>query len=78
MKHPLLLRQALPGFDNPLDPEELAGLALEEGVEARLVTTEQDNWRLQDEPLKADSFQRTGAWTLLVQGVDCDVPQMSQ
>ena len=32
-RKPLLIRQALPGFQSPLTPDELAGLALEEEVE---------------------------------------------
>ena len=40
-KKPLLIRNALPGFVSPLDGDELAGLALEEEVESRLVV-EQD------------------------------------
>ena len=36
-KKPLLIRQALPGFETVLSPEELAGLACEEGVHSRLV-----------------------------------------
>ena len=34
---PLLIRQALPGYISPISPDELAGLALEEEVESRLV-----------------------------------------
>ena len=33
-KRPLLIRGALPDFATPLSPDELAGLACEEGVEA--------------------------------------------
>lgn len=36
-KKPLIIRQALPDFTNPLTPDELAGLALEEEIESRLV-----------------------------------------
>jgi 50S ribosomal protein L16 3-hydroxylase len=36
-KKPLLFRQSLPGFSCGLEPEELAGMACEEGVESRLV-----------------------------------------
>src|SRR3546814_14277435 len=36
-KRPLLIRQAIPGFQGPLTPDELAGLALEEEVESRIV-----------------------------------------
>jgi len=38
-KRPLLIRQALPGLRSPITPEELAGLACEEGVTARLSAT---------------------------------------
>jgi hypothetical protein len=33
-KKPLLVRQAFPDFESPIDPDELAGLALEEEVES--------------------------------------------
>jgi len=36
-KKPLLIRQAIPDFESPIDADELAGLALEEEVESRLV-----------------------------------------
>ena len=39
-KKPLLVRQAFPELENPLSPDELAGLALEEEVESRIVLTE--------------------------------------
>ncbi len=32
-----MIRQALPNFINPLSADELAGLALEEDVESRMV-----------------------------------------
>src|SRR3989338_674527 len=36
-KKPLLIRQAIPDFESPISADELAGLALEEEVESRLV-----------------------------------------
>ena len=35
-KKPLLIRNAFPGYGSPLQPEDLAGLACEDGVLARL------------------------------------------
>ena len=35
-KSPLLIRQAIPGWTSPITPDELAGLACEDGVESRL------------------------------------------
>ncbi len=57
-KKPLLVRGAWPGFVNPLSPEELAGLACEEGVEARLVL-ERDGaapWELRHGPFSEADF----------------------
>jgi 50S ribosomal protein L16 3-hydroxylase len=36
-KKPLLIRQALPSFESPISPDELAGLACEEDIESRLI-----------------------------------------
>ncbi len=64
-------------FDNPLTAEELAGLALEPGVEARLVRQQGSDWRLDDRPLQDNSFQGDSPWTLLVQRVDHYVPAVT-
>ena len=36
-KKPLLIRQAFPNFESPIAPDELAGLALQDGVLSRLI-----------------------------------------
>lgn len=80
-KKPLVIRQALPDFVNPISPDELAGLALEEDIESRIVweTPNQKNqWHLKRGPfLESDfnSLPKTN-WTLLVQGVDRIVPEV--
>jgi len=66
---PLLLR-AKAGFDNPLSPQELAGLALEDTVESRIVEEKAGNWQLSNGPFTQQDFDRALPWTLLVQGVD--------
>lgn len=76
-RKPLLLKQALPGFQNPLSAEELAGLALEEDVEARLVRQQDNNWQLEPGQLHEASFQGDQPWTLLVQAVDHYVPEVA-
>src|SRR5690606_25669831 len=47
-KQPLLVRNAFPGLESPLQPEDLAGLACEDGVLARLVEHDKinDAWRV--------------------------------
>jgi 50S ribosomal protein L16 3-hydroxylase len=71
-KKPLLVRQAIPGFQPVLSRAALFGLAAQDDVESRLVAREGRGWRLQRGPLPRKSLpglQRPG-WTLLVQGVD--------
>ena len=77
---PLLIRQALPGYISPISPDELAGLALEEEVESRLVEGGSNNWSLRHGPLTEQDFLDLPeqGWTLLVQAVDLWVPQMQQ
>jgi 50S ribosomal protein L16 3-hydroxylase len=73
-KRPLLIRNAFPEFQPPLQPDDLAGLACEEGVLARLIVHDEkrDRWRVNPGPLSEADFAKTPAsnWTLLVQDVD--------
>jgi 50S ribosomal protein L16 3-hydroxylase len=57
-RKPLLIRQAFPDFDPMLSPEELAGLACEEGVHARLVVEKDaaSPWQLRYGPFKESDF----------------------
>ncbi|MFC6979550.1 JmjC domain-containing protein [Microbulbifer taiwanensis] len=71
---PLLIRNAFPDFVSPISGEELAGMALEEAVESRLVLEQGDEgpWQLRNGPFTEEEFlalPRTH-WTLLVQAVD--------
>ncbi len=73
-KHPVLIRQAFPGYTAPLTPEDLAGLACEEAALSRIVQYDRprDAWTLRTGPFEESDFpglpQRD--WTLLVQDVD--------
>lgn len=71
-KRPLVIRQAFADWHNPLTPEELAGLALEEEVESRLIRQQGQNWQLKSGPLTDKDFRKLpkSHWTLLVQAVD--------
>src|SRR5690606_32440789 len=80
-KKPLLIRQAIPDFQNPLSPDELAGLSLEEEVESRLVIEHGDSpWELRRGPFAEDTYQQLPErdWTLLVQAVDQLVPEVAE
>ena len=78
-KAPLLIRNPWASWSNPLDPDELAGLACESDVESRLVTHEQEIWSLEQGPFSPSRFSELGsaAWTLLVQAVDHHVPTVA-
>ncbi|TWI03729.1 50S ribosomal protein L16 3-hydroxylase [Luteimonas cucumeris] len=73
-KKPLLIRNAFPDFISPISPEDLAGLACEDGVLARVVAHERehDKWLLRHGPFPEEMFPAMPQhdWTLLVQDVD--------
>lgn len=73
-KHPLLVRNAFPDFVPPVQPEDLAGLACEEGALSRLIRHDEarTRWQVKTGPLDEADFAKTGDanWTFLVQDVD--------
>lgn len=80
-KKPLLIRQAIPSFESPVSPDELAGLSLEEEVESRLVIEHGANpWELRRGPFNEETYQNLPErdWTLLVQAVDQLVPEVAE
>jgi 50S ribosomal protein L16 3-hydroxylase len=80
-RKPLLVRQALPNYRSPVSADELAGLALEDEIESRLVLEQGADgpWALRHGPFQDEDFQNLPdeAWTLLVQAVDLWVPEVS-
>ncbi|MAC99224.1 cupin [Pseudomonas abyssi] len=79
-RKPLLIRQAIPGFESPIEPNELAGLSLEEEVESRIILKEGSHpWELRQGPFPDDTYQQLPErdWTLLVQAVDQFVPEVA-
>lgn len=77
-KQPLLIPNAFVDFIDPISPEELAGLACEPDVEARLVFTRKNTWKLQTGPFTETDFTSLPSrnWTLLVQATDQWVPEI--
>lgn len=78
-KKPLLIRNPWQGWHNPIQPDELAGLACEDGVESRLVAQAGDIWDVEHGPFPEERFGGLGErqWTLLVQAVDHHVPEVA-
>ncbi len=77
-RKPLLIKNALPDFKDPLSPEELAGLALEEDIESRIIEIKADGWDFQQGPFADADFDRSHPWTLLVQAVDHHVDEIAE
>lgn len=80
-KRPLLIRQAIPNFESPITPDELAGLACEELVESRVIMEKggKTPWQLRHGPFAEKDFSRLPQthWTLLVQEVNRHVPEIA-
>ncbi|WP_406667536.1 JmjC domain-containing protein [Gallaecimonas sp. GXIMD1310] len=68
-KQPCLIKGGIQGFDDPLDANDLAGLAMEAEVESRLVVRNGQQWDVQHGPFEQFPTAERD-WTLLVQAVD--------
>ena len=78
-RKPLLIRNPWAAWHNPLSPDELAGLACEDGVESRLISQANEALKAEDGPFPEARFGKLdrAAWTLLVQAVDHHVPEVA-
>ena len=69
-KQPVVLKNAFPGFVDPITPDELAGLAMEAEVDSRLVSHKDGQWQASNGPFTDfDGLGETG-WSLLAQAVN--------
>jgi len=69
-KKPLLIKGAFKDFTDPIDANELAGLAMENEIESRIIANQNNQWQVEQGPF--ESFDKYGEqnWTLLVQAVN--------
>ncbi|MCZ6668034.1 MAG: cupin domain-containing protein [Gammaproteobacteria bacterium] len=81
-KKPCLMRQAFAIFQSPVSPEELAGLACEEGVHSRLVIEKdaETPWQLSYGPFSEDEFRSLPAshYSLLVSECEMWIPEFAE
>ncbi len=81
-KCPLLIRGAIPDFQSPISPDELAGLCCEEDVESRLILEQASPspWCVEHGPLEEKRFSTLPEthWTLLVQECNRYVPELAE
>ena len=75
-KLPLLVREAIPGFDGIVDFDTMVELAGRDDCEARLVVRTGRRWSVEHGPFMRKRFSRLPAhdWTLLVQGLERMLP----
>ncbi|WP_041407083.1 ribosomal protein uL16 3-hydroxylase [Shewanella loihica] len=69
-KQPLVIKGAFAHFQDPIAPDELAGLACEEEIASRIVLTKKDNWEIFQGPIEDYSPFGDANWQLLVQAVN--------
>ena len=77
-KKPLLVRDALPGIRPPLDADELAGLACEHGVNARLIENHGEaDWQVDYGPFSPKRLEKLppSGWSLLVSDMESLLPE---
>lgn len=81
-REPLLVRGAFPGFQPPIDGNDLAGLACEPMAEARIIRgpLADGGWTLEHGPFEESVFDDIGDrdWTLLVQDVEKHYPPLAE
>jgi 50S ribosomal protein L16 3-hydroxylase len=76
-KRPLLIRNAVPGFQGLLTPDDMKHLASRDDVESRLVQGSGTHWSLDDGPFRKSDFKHLPKteWTLLVQSLNHVLPE---
>ena len=69
-KKPVVIRQGFKDFIDPIAADELAGLAMEEQIESRLVHKKDGQWQASFGPF--ESYEHLGSenWSLVIQALD--------
>ncbi|MDC0602357.1 cupin domain-containing protein [Aliiglaciecola sp.] len=70
-KKPVVIRSGFDNFVDPICENELAGLAQEEDIDSRIISCENKLWTMTHGPINDFETACKGAWSLLVQSVDC-------
>ena len=59
-KKPTIIKQGFKDFVDPISPEELAGLTMEEEIDSRFVSNHNGHWKAQHGPKRGRSPRRGG------------------
>ncbi len=81
-KKPLLIKGGLPELAGMFEPDDVLGLALEDGVSARFISqsdADSTQWSLKSAPLSESDIAHTPKlWTVLVQNLEQWSPELGQ
>lgn len=79
-KKPLLVRQAVPGFQGLIDPAGLNDLACRDDAISRIVRFEKQQWQLAHGPFDRRQLKhwQQGAWTILVSNLNHFLPEAAK
>lgn len=69
-KKPTVIKQGFIDFKDPILADEIAGLAMEDEIESRLVYKEDEQWQTQHGPFQSFGKLEQDGTTLLIQAVD--------
>jgi 50S ribosomal protein L16 3-hydroxylase len=69
-KKPLVIRQAIPGFQSYLTRDALFDMARQEAIESRLITHFKQKWEIKNGPIDKPPSIKKSDWTLLIQGAN--------
>ncbi len=69
-KKPVVIRQGFKDFVDPIAADELAGLAMEEQVESRLVHKSEGKWNAAFGPFESYEHLGNQDWSLVIQALD--------
>ncbi|WP_397473644.1 JmjC domain-containing protein [Pusillimonas sp.] len=77
-RKPLLVRQAMPGFQPPLSISDIRALVRREEVESRLIWQEDQQWKMKSGPFARLPAMRRPGWTVLAQNTDAHDDDMAE
>ena len=69
-KKPVVIRQGFKDFVDPIAADELAGLAMEEQIESRLVHKKDGKWQAAFGPFESYEHLGNENWSLVIQALD--------
>ena len=69
-KKPVVIRQGFKNFVDPIEPDEFAGIAMEESVQSRLVYKKDGQWQAEFGPFESYDHLGERDWSLVIQALD--------